>query len=54
MIIVTRKRTREPTIAYIKRRTQEGKSRRETTRCLKRYLGRNLSRLLENEAPLDA
>ena len=54
MIIVTRRRTHEPTIAYIERRTQEGKNRREATRCLKRYLARNLFRLLENGAPLDA
>jgi transposase len=47
-IIVTRRRTHRPTIDYINRRTQEGKSRREATRCLKRYLARNLYRLLEN------
>jgi hypothetical protein len=47
MILVTRKRTHPPTIAYIQRRIQEGKSRREATRCLKRYLARNLYRLLE-------
>jgi transposase len=47
-IIVTRRRTHPPTIAYINRRTQEGKSRREASRCLKRYLARNLYRLLEN------
>jgi transposase len=47
-IIVTRRRTHPPTIAYINRRTQEGKSRREATRCLKRYLARNLYRLLES------
>jgi hypothetical protein len=48
MILVTRRRVHEPTIAYINRRTQEGKSSREATRCLKRYLARNLYRLLEN------
>ena len=48
MILVTRRRTHAPTIAYINRRIQEGKSRREATRCLKRYLARNLYRLLEN------
>ena len=48
MILVTRRRTHAPTIAYIERRIQEGKSRREATRCLKRYLARNLYRLLEN------
>src|SRR5207244_1099939 len=46
-IIVTRRRTHRPTIDYIERRVREGKSRREATRCLKRYLARNLYRLLE-------
>ena len=48
MIIVTRRRAHPPTIAYIDRRTREGKSSREAIRCLKRYLARNLYRLLEN------
>ena len=48
MILVTRKRTHPATIAYIERRTQEGKTRPEATRCLKRYLARNLYRLLEH------
>jgi len=52
MILVTRRRAHAPTIAYINRRIQEGKSRREATRCLKRYLARNLYRLLENGSPL--
>jgi transposase len=51
MILVTRRRAHAPTIAYIDRRIQQGKSRREATRCLKRYLARNLYRLLENGAP---
>jgi transposase len=48
MILVTRRRAHAPTIAYIERRVQEGKSRREAIRCLERYLARNLHRLLEN------
>ena len=36
------------TIAYIQRRTHEGKTSREAIRCLKRYLARSLYRLLEN------
>jgi hypothetical protein len=47
-ILVTRKRTHPDTIAYIQRRLQEGKTRREATRCLKRYLARSLYRLLEH------
>src|SRR3954451_12163545 len=52
LILVTRKRTHPATIAYIERRLQEGKTRREATRCLKRYLARNLYRLLEHGPPL--
>jgi transposase len=48
LILVTRRRTHGPTINYIERRMREGKTRREATRCLKRYLARNLYRLLEN------
>jgi transposase len=47
-ILVTRRRMHAPTIAYIERRTSEGKTRREAARCLKRYLARNLYRLLEH------
>jgi transposase len=54
LILVTRKRTHPATIAYIERRLQEGKTRREATRCLKRYLARNLYRLLEHGAPTTA
>jgi transposase len=52
MILVTRRRSHPATIAYIERRVQEGKSSREASRCLKRYLARNLYRLLEHGAPL--
>ena len=54
MILVTRKRSHPPTIAYIERRLHEGKTRREANRCLKRYLARNLFRLLEHGQPLTA
>ncbi len=54
MILVTRRRSHPATIAYIERRVQEGKSSREASRCLKRYLARNLYRLLEQGAPLAA
>ena len=40
MILVTRKRSHPATIAYIQRRLQEGKTRREANRCRKRYLAR--------------
>jgi transposase len=48
MALVTRKRSHPATIAYIQRRLQEGKTRREANRCLKRYLARSLYRLLEH------
>jgi transposase len=48
MILVTRKRSHPATIAYIQRRTKEGKTRREANRCLKRYLARSPHRLLEH------
>jgi transposase len=54
LILVTRKRTHPPTRAYIERRIQEGKTRREATRCLKRHLARNLYRLLEHGPPTTA
>jgi transposase len=47
-ILVTRRRIHTPTIAYIERRIHEGKTPREANRCLKRYLARNLYRLLEH------
>jgi transposase len=52
MILLTRKRSHPATIAYIERRVQEGKTRREANRCLKRYLARSLYRLLEQGPPL--
>jgi transposase len=52
MILVTRKRTHPATFAYIERRLAEGKTRREANRCLKRYLARNLYRLLEHGPPI--
>jgi transposase len=54
MILVTRKRTHPATIAYIERRLQEGKTRREANRCLKRYLARSIYRLLEHGPPTTA
>src|SRR5437762_11795322 len=49
--VARRSDSHRPTIDYIERRIQEGKSRREATRCLKRYLARNLYRLLETSPP---
>ncbi|GAA1911273.1 IS110 family transposase [Williamsia serinedens] len=41
-IVTTRLRTDERTRAYLARRTTEGKTRREITRCLKRYVAREI------------
>jgi hypothetical protein len=52
MILVTRRRAHPPTIAYIHRRTHEGKTSREAIRCLKRYLARSLYRVgCQNSGP---
>ena len=49
-IILSRRKTHPPTIAYVERRLREGKTVREAIRCLKRYLARHLFRLLEGAA----
>jgi transposase len=53
--VVLHRRQHDPvTKDYIARRIAEGKSRREATRLLKRYLARHLYRLLESREPLMA
>jgi transposase len=47
-IVLTRRRCDVATRAYIARRVSEGKSERDAVRCLKRYLARQLFRLLES------
>ncbi|HEY8318872.1 MAG TPA: IS110 family transposase [Amnibacterium sp.] len=49
-IVLTRLRYDDRTRAYADRRTQQGRSRREIIRCLKRYVARDLYRLLEHTA----
>ncbi len=39
------------TRAYVERRTAEGKSKREIIRCLKRYVAREVYRVLVSGAP---
>ena len=42
-IVMVRIRSKHaPTLAYIERRTNDGLSKRETIRCLKRYLARQI------------
>jgi transposase len=56
--VIVRMRWHPPTIAYVERRTAEGKSKKFIIRCLKRYLLRELYQLLpdtsSNPATLDA
>ena len=51
-IVLHRRHHDQATKDYIARRVAEGKTRREATRLLKRYLARHLYRLLENQEPL--
>ena len=60
-IVLTRSRTDPATRAYITRRLAEGKTARETKRCLKRIIARQIFRLLQHQSaaesvpkPLDA
>jgi transposase len=53
-VILHRRQHDSATKDYIARRTAEGKSAREATRLLKRYLARHLFRLLQNQEPLMA
>lgn len=46
-VILARAKVHPPTKAYIARRISEGKTKRESMRCLKRYYARHLFRLLE-------
>ena len=50
-IAISRSRYCPKTRSYIAKRTHEGKTTRETRRCLKRYIARQLYRLLENPPP---
>lgn len=45
--VIVRMRFHEPTIAYVARRTAEGKTKREIIRCLKRYVIREVYHLIK-------
>jgi hypothetical protein len=47
VIVIARLRTDPTTRAYAERRRSEGKTNREITRCLKRYVARQLFKQLE-------
>ncbi|BCJ33830.1 IS110 family transposase [Actinocatenispora thailandica] len=50
-IVLSRIRYDQATRTYAARRTREGKTNREIKRCLKRYIARDLYRLLESGNP---
>ena len=41
-VVVTRMRGHQPTLAYVQRRTREGKAKAEIIRCLKRFVAREV------------
>jgi transposase len=49
--VIVRMRFHPQTIAYVNRRTAEGKTKREIIRCLKRYLAREIYRTLTTPPP---
>jgi len=52
MAIVVRMRCDPDTIAYVAKRTAQGRPRKETRRCLKRYLARHIYRALNTAATI--
>lgn len=48
VVVLSRQRYHAPTKAYTERRTAHGKTPRDIRRCLKRYIARDLYRLLEH------
>lgn len=53
-IVLTRMRMDPATREYVERRTAEGRTKREITRCLKRYVTRQIHRTLTASPPLPA
>ncbi|QOR70138.1 IS110 family transposase [Ruania alkalisoli] len=51
VIVLTRLRHDPHTRAYAQRRTTQGRTHREITRCLKRYIARDIYRQLEHHNP---
>lgn len=50
-IVVTRIRVDPATKAYLQRRTEAGKSKKDTIRRLKRYIAREIYRVLQRTTP---
>lgn len=51
-IVLTRRRSHQPTRDYAARRNAEGKTNREINRCLKRYIARQLFRIMQASQPI--
>jgi transposase len=51
-VVLHRRQHHQATKDYIAKRVTDGKSRRDATRLLKRYLARHLYRVLNNQTPL--
>ena len=43
-VAIVRMRNHEPTVAYVRKRTRDGKTKSEIIRCLKRYIVREIYR----------
>lgn len=54
MVILTRIRRHQPTRDYMARAITEGRTKKEATRILKRYLARHLYRLLSTPGTVTA
>jgi transposase len=52
-ILVVRMRFHQPTIDYLTRRTKEGKTKTEIMRCLKRFLAREIYRIITKNRKSD-
>jgi transposase len=53
-VVIVRMRWHQPTVAYVKRRLSEGKTKAEIIRCLKRYVAREVFRHLVRRPAVEA
>jgi transposase len=53
-IVIVRLRWHQPTINYVARRTEEGLSKKDIIRCLKRYVAREVFQLLPRSAKIES
>jgi len=51
-VVIIRMRSHDPTIKYIRRRTAEGKTKKEIIRCLKRFVAREIFSHLRRLTPV--